>query len=1260
MRISDGVCLDLENLKRGFIVSMSANPKMKPLNTEAGGHDYLKTTQSVLNHFQNSGALFRVEKNLAQEFNFKCLTEFDKIYLLIQKKSNKQEATDEQLNKDPAFSMICPNLSCIEFSTLEEIKMKFINAQYFEMPYNHGVYSYFRFQEASGKHFIVRYLTVNPDEAEDLMTSLFMFLNELNIHKKYLEHSRKCANLVGFNNMFVEYTKSNPAKSPTFYMIFEDFHTSLRDIIEYRRMFMRPFSLKEILDVLQDLALGLKTLHGLDICHRNLKPESVMYNHETKKFMIFDLSVASVGDTAGASMIPCLIGTALYMSVDYFTEFNINKRRVNFMVNPMKCDIYSLGVIAVELMAQYLTSLQIPSCCRRFYSAIRSKKLGDLGDLLKLAEEKLKLHLLLVDIIEKFQEKTDRGDICDIVRSMLEVDTERRLDVHGLLNKLESLDEFKRGTGIHHIVQFTPAYLASQGAGNNSGVISSGKDHLSRNTLEITNKGMSKTIKSITDNESYYAGEDFNLLAAKEKLKEHIVDFKNVNGDFEDYSTPSFHLARVLTHLNLFEKAVELMQICETHLSSKPNSNKNFRVRVGHLHVNNLKMLNKKEEALVVVKKLIEFLKKEGNEDPGVMFDTLMQYAHILYLTNRLTESLECLSQISAQIERDRNGSTHHLVLENRRYSVAVITAKIHMTLYNHRKAYDIVMQQLELRRPEHVAELSLLKCQILLEADNTDVCKADLLKIERGLDTHKKEDFENLVLIYSMLFYIGCQTNDPKLMVHYRDAMKHLISQKANPEKKYLFIKEILMGLNRMEQDLDSAGDHLEKAAALLDDAKFEQLGTKTFMMKLFLFLLYHCKWKQRHIEYIDQVLVSIQTQTCVNHFTTFEIQRWKIDFLQKINNYQLAKKLAMELRMSCMSNEVEEKSFLFDINMTLPRLLYYEGRIFEAWTEFHYVFKIQKELQKNRQVGYEQLAAVNSFDLNCANWRFKCQLKLAVDNAEGINKLLLQEVEKIRLSSGNDTDQTCIGVYNCYFKSLFMLVKSNPSISQQKLGEELIANDMIKLVNASKDSYVKLKGLYLISEFHAMKDNFKECDVYLEKAFFLIQNDQILKKRSSELMIKYQSRAAKMLAHYLKTFSKDTNSVLDKVEKLLKALSQDIKSKRSATVNTLFYLQARYRRCCALKDIDDLRYYRNEDVQQKFRELYSDFKVHGPSYWRFWTGYHLLDLLLKQNNNGDVFQRECQEIAHSLTDDAKVVFGPSSPTIKMVDDLLKHSRKT
>ena len=161
---AEGRSFLLDELKLSFLTSVSINPKMSKLSDEI----------KVRDNFQflaGSSRSFVTRKSIEQEFEFKCLMELDKIYLLIQKASG-----GESDQKNASINLICPNVSCVEYISILETKIKLVEAKYMDLKYIYPNYAFFRLKAESGEYYVAKVLFLR-DTDSDPINPLFLFLN---------------------------------------------------------------------------------------------------------------------------------------------------------------------------------------------------------------------------------------------------------------------------------------------------------------------------------------------------------------------------------------------------------------------------------------------------------------------------------------------------------------------------------------------------------------------------------------------------------------------------------------------------------------------------------------------------------------------------------------------------------------------------------------------------------------------------------------------------------------------------------------------------------------------------------------------------------------------------------------------------------------------------------------------------------------------------------------------------------------------------
>ncbi len=123
-------------------------------------------------------------------------------------------------------------------------------------------------------------------------------------------------------------------------LVLEDFNgISLDKAIEKKKP-----SLKRFLKIALDLAETLGNLHKLDIVHRDIKPQNILYNPATERLKVSDFGIASVLTHENEEIYhPDVVkGTLSYISPEQTGRMN---RAVDY-----RTDLYSLGITFYEML----------------------------------------------------------------------------------------------------------------------------------------------------------------------------------------------------------------------------------------------------------------------------------------------------------------------------------------------------------------------------------------------------------------------------------------------------------------------------------------------------------------------------------------------------------------------------------------------------------------------------------------------------------------------------------------------------------------------------------------------------------------------------------------------------------------------------------------------------------------------------------------------------------------------------------------------
>lgn len=820
------------------------------------------------------------------------------------------------------------------------------------------------------------------------------------------------------------------------------------------------------------------------------------------------------------------------------------------------------------------------------------------------------------------------------MRGLLNMESSKRTDYFTIINLLDSIE--KKAESMNHSEIHIPNMQIFQVPT---------EVNIPPATLELKKPNSKKKDLDLDKLELLF-DEDYNAAACKKILDQREIDFVINEMIDPDMLSSCYFNALVLTNFKLYSLSDELLKQCQLVVSTRqdPVSLQSY-IRICFMRINNLKILNKKTEALQIATGLSYFMKEKNSGVPTVIADLLVSISNLQFLTNDIGRSLEELNFAAELINRLEMDE----LCDSKLAMVNLMTAKIQLCLGNYQKTKNMIVAAVE-KDTFGRSDFLLLKAESCMELRHYRESESILLRLEKSLNEQRKADAEVFIKINLLYFVIAILKNDSRSMQRARQACMNFIKLLGVSKPLYQTMLISMEGYCKLDLDSEAASDKLRQAAEHLDKISPEHLGLRLMVFRIFLDLLYECQYVPMHLRYIDTVLRGIESQCSPDHFSLIRIIKVKCKVFMKNDQYEEAKRMALYMREIC--NLVEEKienwELLFDIWSTYPIILYQQGFFLAAYNEFSnaqtHLEQLRKEKYKGRSPTLGQVDPPTIYACLCRIWMYRIEADIDPDQSSLADIFAI--ISDLKIHQGEEIDQVFLHACKVYFRIIFNLNrKKSIKISQRDQSSVTVVNYLIKLVNACKSARIKLEGIFVVVEYLAYYDIRKDCENYIEKAYYLIANDPELLPRKSELGLHYKSKAFRILCQYNLLHGEDDLDISSRASKLLKGLRNEIEAKRSRTANSLLYIKARYRICLAMADLSE-----HSKSEREYSSLLHDilrlrFRV---GYWQ----YHCRLIVLKSNIESSPRIGSPAQIADELLAEAQEIFGKGSIQAKIAND--------
>jgi serine/threonine-protein kinase len=103
----------------------------------------------------------------------------------------------------------------------------------------------------------------------------------------------------------------------------------------------RPMPLEEIIDLSKQICRGLRYAHGMQVIHRDIKPQNVLLDRKNVA-RLSDFGIARMVSSSHITMTGVTVGTPEYMSPEQASGKELSTQT----------DIYSLGILIYEMLTK--------------------------------------------------------------------------------------------------------------------------------------------------------------------------------------------------------------------------------------------------------------------------------------------------------------------------------------------------------------------------------------------------------------------------------------------------------------------------------------------------------------------------------------------------------------------------------------------------------------------------------------------------------------------------------------------------------------------------------------------------------------------------------------------------------------------------------------------------------------------------------------------------------------------------------------------
>ena len=585
--------------------------------------------------------------------------------------------------------LLAPEITSIELRRLKSIKnLKYEDCNFLNIKDVVQNSFYFRAKLANQMEFHVIKMLDFGSAASLSWDPIFLFLKEHKNHFQYISNFEHSQGIVKCLDYFCIFDEVEPESNPKIYLIFEDFNCTLRDLIEIRRENGRPYSERGLLEIARDVLTGLCSLQRMGLSHRNLRPENIMFSHRKSRYLLHSLNLCLSSQEEYQTQAS-LTGTPLYMPLETLMSFSVEDGQLFFLNHRDKSDVYSLGVILIELLnLRLVRSGILPE--NSFYKVITCNTLGGIQDLMSLCEQKLVFHNHLIHILDEARvNKGASNGLIYLLRAMILEGVEARISAQDALRVVEALIQESR--------------------------------------------------KVMDTNESDIP---FSKFISKKFL--HDFEKKGVRSE-ADYQV-CFITADFAFDIQLAEKAETLYRLAQEFLVFEQGAVRKLeRLHLMYARANNLRMMGQQDQALELVEKLIDKADLSGFSKEPVYLNSVILRSNVKFIAGDLKGALSDLDLTLKQIEQDADSQVDPSNTHSKRGSILYYQiARIHSCLGNWAKSLSLV-QKIKSRMGVNSLSIQSIYIEILVFELEVLIKLKLLNRAEKGL-----KQLINLCALYS------------------------------------------------------------------------------------------------------------------------------------------------------------------------------------------------------------------------------------------------------------------------------------------------------------------------------------------------------------------------------------------------------------------------------------------------------------------------------------------------------------------------------